>query len=121
MNKFQKMALAIGAMGFIAIAPVANAIPITDFVDPTNTTIVLGAVPTPCPAGFTCTTSALSFVHDITDDGFVLGDNHHQRDGGHPLDGYGWLRGLYIHHWWGPDIQQRQSSGWYWFDRHHLF
>ena len=74
MNKFQKIALALGAMSLIAIAPVANAIPITDFVDPSDTTITFGSTPSPCPAGFTCTTSALSFEHDITDNGFALGD-----------------------------------------------
>jgi len=52
----------------------AGAIPIPDTVNPTDTTITLGSTPTPCPTGFTCTTSALSFVHDITDDGFALVD-----------------------------------------------
>ena len=52
----------------------AHAFPVTDFVNPTDTTIGLGSTPSPCPAGFTCTTSSLAFVHDITDDGFALGD-----------------------------------------------
>ena len=56
-----------------ATAP-AHAVPITDFVNPADTSIILGSTPTPCPAGFTCGTSFLSFVHDITDDGFSVGD-----------------------------------------------
>ena len=58
-----------------AAAP-ASAIPITDTVNPTDTTITVGITPSPCPSGsgFTCTLSALSFVHDITDNGFSLLD-----------------------------------------------
>jgi PEP-CTERM motif len=52
----------------------ASATPISDFVDPADTTITLGSTPSPCPADFTCTTSSLSFVHNILDNGFALAD-----------------------------------------------
>jgi hypothetical protein len=52
----------------------AHAIPVTDFVNPTDTIIGLGSTPSPCPVGFTCTTSSLSFVHNLTDNGFAPGD-----------------------------------------------
>lgn len=59
---------------FTACIPAAsNAALITDFVDPPDTVITLGSTPSPCPPGFTCNTSVLSFVHDITAHGFVAG------------------------------------------------
>jgi hypothetical protein len=64
---------AAGAACILALAPPAIAVPITDVVNPSDTTIAAGSTPTPCPAGFTCTSGALSFVHDITDNGFTLG------------------------------------------------
>ena len=65
-------AIAVVAIGLWGVAPAA-AVPITDFVNPTDTLIAYGSTPSPCPSGFVCTTSALTFVHDITDDGFVPG------------------------------------------------
>jgi hypothetical protein len=68
---------AVLAIGVLAIslwsATPATAISITDVVDPADTLIAYGSTPSPCPAGFVCTTSALSFVHDISDDGYVPG------------------------------------------------
>jgi len=58
---------------FCAAAP-AYAIPVIDTVDPTDTLITFGITPDPCPAGFTCVPGALSFVHNITDNGFTVGD-----------------------------------------------
>jgi len=62
-----------GAVVLTLCATSASAIPITDSVNPTDTLITLGSTPSPCPGGFTCTTSSLSFFHDLTDDGFVAG------------------------------------------------
>src|SRR6476646_8021678 len=55
-----------------AFAVPAVAIPITDVVNPSDTTISFGSTPS-CPSGFTCSSGSLSFVHDITDNGFTLG------------------------------------------------
>jgi hypothetical protein len=63
---------AVLSLGAVFAVP-AVAIPITDIVDPTDTIISSGVTPAPCPAGFTCSSGALSFVHDITDNGFTLG------------------------------------------------
>jgi hypothetical protein len=63
---------AILSLGTIFAAP-AVAIPVTDIVNPTDTTITSGSTPSPCPLGFTCSSGSLSFVHDITDNGFTLG------------------------------------------------
>jgi hypothetical protein len=53
--------------------PVAAA-PIPHEVNPTNIYITFGSTPASCPSGFDCTTtSALSFVHDITDSGYDSG------------------------------------------------
>jgi hypothetical protein len=68
-----KASFAVAVLSALWAATPASAVPITDFVDPADTTITVGSTPSPCPAGFTCTTSALSFVHDITDSGFVVG------------------------------------------------
>ena len=57
---------------FYGAAP-ASAIPVTDTVDPANALITFGSSPA-CPAGFACGTSSLSFVHDIRDTGFTVGD-----------------------------------------------
>ena len=51
----------------------ARAAPITDIVDPVDTTIAFGSTPSPCPSGYTCTTGMLSFLQDISDSGFVPG------------------------------------------------
>ena len=59
--------LLLGAVGW------ASAVPITDTVNPTDTLITFGATPSPCPSGFTCSTSQLAFNHVITDNGFVVG------------------------------------------------
>jgi hypothetical protein len=42
-------------------------------VDPADTLIAFGGTPSPCPEDFACTGNTLSFVHDITDDGFDVG------------------------------------------------
>ena len=51
----------------------ASALPIIDTVDPTETFINFGSTPTPCPSGFACTGSNLSFTHNIVDNGFLAG------------------------------------------------
>ena len=76
MNRFQTIALAIASVGFIAVAPLANAGPISpnpDVINPADITLTVGSTPT-CPAGFVCGTSFISFVHNITDNGFTVGD-----------------------------------------------
>jgi hypothetical protein len=71
-NAFVAVALVAG----LCAATPASAIVMTDTVNPTpDITLNFGAIPTPCPAGFTCTTNTLSFVHDITDSGFIVGDD----------------------------------------------
>jgi len=65
-------AIAVFAISLWTVTPAA-AISITDFVDPADTLITFGSTPSPCPAGFACTTSTLAFVHDISDDGYVAG------------------------------------------------
>ena len=57
---------------FCVAIPV-KAVPITDSIDPADTAITSGSTLSPCPLGFTCSPGALSFVHDITADGFVVG------------------------------------------------
>lgn len=69
-----KALFGVAVLSALWAATPASANPITDTVDPTDTTIAFGSTPS-CPAGFTCsTTSALSFVHDITNNGFNDGD-----------------------------------------------
>ena len=51
----------------------SHALPISDFSNPTDIWLISGSTPSPCPTGFTCTTGALSFLHDISDSGFVPG------------------------------------------------
>ena len=68
-----KALLAAAVVSALCAAAPAGAIPVTDTVDPTDTLITFGSTPT-CPASFSCTTSALTFVHDITDNGFSVGD-----------------------------------------------
>ena len=72
--KFALKAL-LGIAGLSAVCAVtpASAIPITDSVNPTDTLITFGSTPSPCPSGFTCPSSALSFVLDMTDNGFDVG------------------------------------------------
>lgn len=62
------------AVLFAVLSSPIHAGPITDTVDPANVFVSFGATPAPCPAGMTCGSGSLSFVHDITNDGFVLGD-----------------------------------------------
>ena len=69
-----KALVGLAVLSALWAATPAGAIPITDTINPADTLITFGSTPSPCPAGFTCTTSALSFVHDITDNGFALGD-----------------------------------------------
>jgi len=64
----------VAAVSTLWAATPAAAITISDSIDPTDTLITSGITPSSCPSGFTCITSALSFVHDITDNGFVVGD-----------------------------------------------
>lgn len=60
--------------GLGAAGPV-KAIPISDTIDPSPDILIsFTAAPTPCPSGFTCSVANLSWVHDITDNGFALGD-----------------------------------------------
>jgi hypothetical protein len=68
-----KALLAVAVVSALCAAAPAGAIPVTDTVNPTDTLITFGSTPT-CPALFSCTTSALTFVHDITDNGFSVGD-----------------------------------------------
>lgn len=58
-----------GLSALCATTP-ASAISITDFLNPTDTLTTVGSPPSPCPTGFTCATGALTFLHDITDNGF---------------------------------------------------
>ena len=77
MSKFRTNALLAVALlsGLCAAAPASAAVAV-DTVNPTPDIILnFGATPTPCPAGFTCATNTLSFVHDITNDGFNVGDD----------------------------------------------
>jgi len=73
MNRFQQIVLAIGSIGFFAAAPVANA-GLLDVIDPADITLTVGSLSAPCPAGITCGTGYISYVHDITDNGFAIGD-----------------------------------------------
>jgi hypothetical protein len=47
--------------------------PNPDVIDPADIELTVGSTPT-CPAGFVCGTSFISYVHDITDNGFTVGD-----------------------------------------------
>ena len=76
MEKFsyvRKFGCALLATLLLGAAGSASAVLIADTVDPTDTLIIFGAIPTPCPLGFTCSTSQLAFNHVITDNGFVAG------------------------------------------------
>ena len=72
--RYVTAAIAVIAM-YLWTAPPVAAISITDVVDPADTLIAYGSTPSPCPAGFACTIGALTFVHDISDDGYVPGVN----------------------------------------------
>ena len=65
----------VGIAGLSALCAVtsAGAVPITDFVNPTDTLTMSDSTPSPCPAGFACVPGALTYLHDITDNGFVIG------------------------------------------------
>ena len=71
-NLIPKALRVVLALSALWIVP-AGAVSITDTIDPTNTLVTTGSIPSPCPAGVTCTTSALTFVHDLTDQGFNVG------------------------------------------------
>jgi len=76
MNRFQQVVPAIAFVGGIAGSLVANAGPISpnpDVINPANITLTVGSTPA-CPAGLSCGTSFISFVHDITNNGFTVGD-----------------------------------------------
>jgi PEP-CTERM motif len=70
-----KSSIAIALLSALWVASPAGAVPITDTVDPADTTITSGSTPAPCPIGFSCSPSALSFIHDITDNGFIVGSD----------------------------------------------
>ena len=72
--KGSKALSVLAVLSALSAGGAAHAIPVTNVVDPADTPIVLGSTPSPCPVGFTCTTSSLSFVHDITGNGFSVGD-----------------------------------------------
>ena len=75
MKALRRVLCGVACLAPLWIAGPAAAIPIIDVVDPDpNILLVNGSTVSPCPAGFTCTTSAISFVHDITDNGFNVGD-----------------------------------------------
>ena len=44
-----------------------------DVINPADTLIAYGSTPSPCPPAFVCATSALTFVHDISDSGYAPG------------------------------------------------
>ena len=62
----------------MAAASMANAGPISpnpDVINPAaDVTITVGSTLNPCPAGLACGPSFISFEHNITDNGFTLGD-----------------------------------------------
>jgi hypothetical protein len=66
-------AFAGAAVLFAAVSSPVHAGPIIDVVNPTDVFVSFGATPT-CPAGMTCGSGTLTFVHDITDNGFQIGD-----------------------------------------------
>jgi hypothetical protein len=74
MKRSTRALFGAAVLSALLAATPASAIPITDFVNPADTTITLGSTPSPCPANFTCTTSALSFVHNLVGNGFALAD-----------------------------------------------
>ena len=78
MKQSHKIVLAIASVASMAAAPIANAGPISpnpDGVNPAaDVTITVGGTLNPCPAGLGCGPSFISFVHNITDNGFTLGD-----------------------------------------------
>ena len=69
-----KSLFGLAVLSALCAATPVSAMPITDTVNPADTTITFGTTPSPCPAGFTCDSGALTFVHDITDNGFTVGD-----------------------------------------------
>lgn len=65
----------VAILSALCAATPASAIAIIDVVDPNPDILIApGVSPSPCPTGFTCIANNLSFVHDITDDGFALVD-----------------------------------------------
>src|SRR5688572_14841438 len=78
MKRFQKIVLLMASVGAMGAAPMANAGPISpnpDVIDPAaDVTITVGGTLNPCPAVLACGPSFISFVHNITDNGFTLGD-----------------------------------------------
>src|SRR5262245_21609149 len=73
MNRFQQISLAIACAGANAATAVAQASQIFNVINPTDVTLTVGSVPT-CPMGFVCGTGFISFTHNITDNGFSVGD-----------------------------------------------
>src|SRR5262245_45097153 len=73
MNRGHGVILALASAGFIAASAVANANPIANVIVPADITLTVGTTPT-CPAGFVCGTSFISLVHNITNNGFTVGD-----------------------------------------------
>ena len=67
-------AFAGAAVLFATVSSPVHAGPIVDVVDPVNVFVSSDATPA-CPsAEWTCGVGTLTFVHDITDDGFQIGD-----------------------------------------------
>ena len=70
----REVGVVLGMLAVWAIATPARAVPITDVVKPADTYVTFGSSPSPCPSGFDCGAGWLSFTHQITDDGFNIGD-----------------------------------------------
>jgi hypothetical protein len=68
-----KHLLCASALALGGYASTALSIPIVDTVNPTDTLLTFGSVPSPCPGGFTCASGSITFTHNILDDGFTIG------------------------------------------------
>jgi hypothetical protein len=70
----REVGVMLGILAIWAAATPVRALPITDVVNPADTYVAFGSNPSPCPSGFDCGAGWLSFTHQITDDGFNIGD-----------------------------------------------
>ena len=61
MNRSIRALFGAAVLSALCAATPASAVPITDIVNPTDTTITFGATPSPCPALFTCTYQRIVF------------------------------------------------------------
>jgi PEP-CTERM motif-containing protein len=67
--------LGVAVLSGLWAATPAYAVPISDTVDPDPSILItFTGTPTPCPSPFTCSVANLSWVHDITDNGFSVLD-----------------------------------------------